>query len=593
MILCILAALLLPAGLPAAHADEGSETVLTLSEDAADAELNYLKLRLALRAADGVTPTYIRLAPENGTFYVEVTAASLLMKSETTLDLNGASLIRTGECEGGNMLQNGDENGERLSAGGYALTKNITVKNGTLDGNGDLPLEGNNLVNFGHADGVTMTDLTLKNVKGAHLIELSGCKNCRIENCTFSGKDVKMEALQLDVTNNEWNGVYLEDNTPCRDVTVTGCTFLDAPSGTGNHHALTGYIYNENINIINNTFLNTIIYEEPLPAIWCYGMKNCTVRGNVIRGCYGTGIRVSGGTAQITENEIDLQGLPDSSGIYLTSANCISPEDMGSEARTPDPVADALISNNTVKNYGRNGISINTGSTVTQISGNTVTDGGGTGIFVSQSAVTGITGNMVKGCKYVSEDNAGHGIHVTSTGSAAELTKNKISGCAGYGIACFQADRSIKAAGNKLSGNALGDVRITYKPLPEPVEGGYFFVPAPMTAGDLLKRADGLRVTDETAEVTADAQTVTGMRLYTETHVYTLILRGDLTGDGKVSTADARQALRYAVNLDTPGETDILSAAFEDPAAVTVADARTILRAAVGLQEIPDLFGTV
>ena len=60
---------------------------------------------------------------------------------------------------------------------------------------------------------------------------------------------------------------------------------------------------------------------------------------------------------------------------------------------------------------------------------------------------------------------------------------------------------------------------------------------------------------------------------------------GDLTGDNKIGTADARKILRAAIGLDT------LSAAEKDAAdvnldgAITTADARMALRVAVGLEK--------
>jgi hypothetical protein len=109
-----------------------------------------------------------------------------------------------------------------------------------------------------------------------------------------------------------------------------------------------------------------------------------------------------------------------------------------------------------------------------------------------------------------------------------------------------------------------------------------------MTAAELLMQAGGARLTAGEAETDApaDAPALTGMRLYAGTAVYTVIMLGDPSGDGLVTTADARLALRYAIGLDTPAQQQRLSAAIHDPETVSTADARAILRAAIGLERI-------
>ena len=61
---------------------------------------------------------------------------------------------------------------------------------------------------------------------------------------------------------------------------------------------------------------------------------------------------------------------------------------------------------------------------------------------------------------------------------------------------------------------------------------------------------------------------------------------GDVDGDGEVSSADARLALRASVNLETLSETAALAADADNDNAITPADARLILRASVGLETL-------
>ena len=63
-------------------------------------------------------------------------------------------------------------------------------------------------------------------------------------------------------------------------------------------------------------------------------------------------------------------------------------------------------------------------------------------------------------------------------------------------------------------------------------------------------------------------------------------LPGDVDGNGTVTAADARLALRASVSLEVLDEKQLLSADVDGIAGVTAADARLILRASVGLETL-------
>lgn len=65
--------------------------------------------------------------------------------------------------------------------------------------------------------------------------------------------------------------------------------------------------------------------------------------------------------------------------------------------------------------------------------------------------------------------------------------------------------------------------------------------------------------------------------------------KGDIDGDGSVSAADARLALRASVGLESFTDEQTLSADIDANGTVTAADARLILRASVGLETLPEL----
>ena len=60
-------------------------------------------------------------------------------------------------------------------------------------------------------------------------------------------------------------------------------------------------------------------------------------------------------------------------------------------------------------------------------------------------------------------------------------------------------------------------------------------------------------------------------------------IRGDVDGDGKVTAADARAALRFSVRLETPTAAQKQAADMDADGIITASDARTILRMAVNL----------
>ncbi len=66
----------------------------------------------------------------------------------------------------------------------------------------------------------------------------------------------------------------------------------------------------------------------------------------------------------------------------------------------------------------------------------------------------------------------------------------------------------------------------------------------------------------------------------------TIIVKGDNDGDGKVTAADARYALRSAVELETPNAWKKDASLVEGGEKITASDARLILRAAVGLEKL-------
>lgn len=470
--------------------------VVTLQEGEDYGYENFYALSSALSRADGEHPLTVRVeAP--GHYQVSSGGRALMLKSLTTLDLNGATLIRAGGMY--NLMQNESLEGER-SVAGYTATQNVSVKNGTLDGGGNS-MPGLNLVNLGHAQGLRFENLTFLHGQGSHLLELNGCKDCVIRGCTFDGYDLAggknlLEAIQLDISYNgageSWNGVYCEegtpgcDNTVCDNILVENCQFQDYPSGVGNHHCLYGGPRSRKIVIRNNRFTNSVdwgkVNDYEPPAVWCYGLENSEVSGNTITGVYRCGVRFSGGSVKVKKNTIGSKSKPVSyPPIYVTEANSYVKGEKST--RKAESVTGGCVDGNTVYTtyskgnnaavtvYGRStlssisgnrlfstkrsGIVIGVGSTVKNVNKNTITGPGKTGIYITQSTVTNVNQNTVKNAKK-------NGIEVTGSGKVTAVKSNTVSGCKGVGIRIVNRKLKVTVQKNKLSGNKK-DLQVTAK----------------------------------------------------------------------------------------------------------------------------------
>lgn len=507
-------------------ADDAAVLTVELTEGKAYAAGNMQLLRNAFESAEQGQPLTVRIAAP-GTYYVGDGNRAWRLRSDTTFDMNGATLIRYGSQ--GNLIQNADYSGNNTTIGGYALSHDITIKNGILDGAGDTG-EKLNLCNIGHAVGIHLDKVTFKN-GNSHLVEFSGCRDCTVTNCTFSGycpgTDDACEALQLDISDNDvsgaWNGVYFSDSTPCRNITVDNCDFLDFPSGVGNHKGILGN-HNSGIVIKNCRFKNTLKTKQP--AIWSYDFDDSEISGNTINGVYSSGITLSANRNTVVKNNtVKLAGI----GIYVTVGNSYvrntakntRREEYGENCSvtgntvTTTTGGDISVciysgsgvkdfSSNTVTSAGNIGVSISSKSKVTNVKNNTVKAPKGVGMaFITNATVGKVSGNTVTAKDYgfqvtssatvtsiksnpsvISSGSSGiyvssataksitgntvkncasDGISVTSSGVVSAIDSNTVTGCGGFGVRVNNTALTISFSGNKLTSNKSGASKINAK----------------------------------------------------------------------------------------------------------------------------------
>ena len=197
--------------------------------------------------------------------------------SNTYVKMNGVTFVR---CEAKSMLHLGEDTDKFYGYNGY---HDITFEGGTWDGNGKSNSKYDvSLIRLGHGKNIAFKNVTFKNARDSHHVEMAACQNVSFEKCTFNGyygkKTSNNEALQVDVMHNATHFpmyAYFDD-TPSSDIFVKNCTFTNLQRGVGTHSAVAGS-YHENMVIEGNTFKNIDGY-----AIICTNYRNAKIANNVI-----------------------------------------------------------------------------------------------------------------------------------------------------------------------------------------------------------------------------------------------------------------------------------------------------------------------
>lgn len=167
-----------------------------------------------------------------------------------------------------NMLRLGDKStydsaNDGEGFGGYGIYSNITIEGGTFDGNN----ESQAIIRMGHASNITLKNVTFKNVTDSHFVEFGAVKDVTVTGCTFIDfkgsfdSKTNYEALQIDALSHDHFGSFnpTNDETPSKNILIENNTFKNLQRGVGTHTGIVNS-YFDNIVIKNNNFENITGY---------------------------------------------------------------------------------------------------------------------------------------------------------------------------------------------------------------------------------------------------------------------------------------------------------------------------------------------
>jgi parallel beta-helix repeat protein len=225
--------------------------------------------------------------------------SQLLIKRNVQLILHQNARMLRGFVRG-SFLANYPSNADTLTdpTDSYSGHGNITIEGGTWDGNvlSGPDSTSYNMFAFTRGRDITFRNITFKDVKSNHSLDLASLENVLIDNCNFLGyKDATTdqsrdyaEAIQIaPFTKLGSGGTGDFSGKSVKNITIQNCYFGSSgtagmgpvATGIGNHSSVHDE-YVEDVKIINNTF-EGMTYA----GIRNFKFKNCKVSGNTFIGC--------------------------------------------------------------------------------------------------------------------------------------------------------------------------------------------------------------------------------------------------------------------------------------------------------------------
>lgn len=409
-----------------------------------------------------------------GEYHINTT---LNIFSNTELYLDEKTTLVQDAPKGQNIVKAGDFSQKHILYNGF---RNIKIDGGKWD----MQFNGSCAMRFGHCTNLSIRNVNITNILDAHHIEAAAVDTLSITDSTFTSSLRKgsnsCEAIQLDILHDSkhFPGFEEFDDTPNKNVTISGCTFSNLYSGIGTRSAVVSK-YFDNVVIENNKFEN--IREK---AISCFNYKNSKIINNTFTnvnsgicfeylpnnffGAYFQRMYIANdksigkintkSSTVISGNVMNIKQMAESSyGIYAYGAKVDASTAKANGVVAGDyTISDLSIDNNTInveenssKSYG---IYI-TGVNKSEISSNTLTDyssakDGVNGINICASKKNVIKNNNISGAF-----NNGISIFNKSFPGSKNLliTSNSISGVESYGIRVAESSYTTIKSDNNIS----------------------------------------------------------------------------------------------------------------------------------------------
>ena len=289
----------------------------------------------------------------------------LKIQSNTKIIAYGSTFKRNADI---NHMFINDSDG---SKGGYLANNNIEFYGGVIDGSGGSYVDKCTMIAFGHSRNIILKDITFKNLRDWHMIDLNACEDVLIDTCIlkdYGNSTTGTEMIQLDIAKGTsqfpWFGPY--DNTTCNRITIQNCYFENGVRAIGTHSWTEG---KEHTRItIKNNFITGMRKEAINGLDWAFTeiLNNTILSTNK-----GIVLTVAGKSVLnhlIKDNY--LRGVQ--SDTSTRGINIIGLKDSYS-------VSSGKIINNTVRLFGSHGIGVDY-CEQWQITDNEVHKNGGWGI---------------------------------------------------------------------------------------------------------------------------------------------------------------------------------------------------------------------
>lgn len=387
---------------------------------------------------------------------------------------------------------------------GYEGNGNITIEGGILNGNAlQFPHIASGMA-FAHAEGVTLRNVTIKDVPSGHAVELTAMKNVMFDRCSFlgfahDGSKYYSEAIQIETATQAGFVGYSKDHTTTRDITVQHCYFGNSatpgmvpwPCGIGAHGSSYNGFY-DRIIVTGNTF-DYSSYWAIRPFKW----TNSVISGNVMNNVSG-GIFVTM-PAPGSESTKDVNGVvqptqPASSIVIADNViNTASNTGIYVEGQASENIHKMLIGGNIIHKTGGHAVNIKACRNAI-ISDNIIDTSSKNGFIVADCSNTVFSGNIVRdvtfygfnvsgACKMLTIEhnkitNAGQtgnnvydGIMLTGSGSDLRILHNVVRTDPGkakprYGLNIHATNEKVVRYGNDLRCDAVSGALNDLSPSP-------------------------------------------------------------------------------------------------------------------------------